>query len=329
MTSRRAFLGTSLTIPVLAMSSACSRSPGWRAAAVRRTPSSRVAILSAPSYAGPLVETVLNGLKLCSLPVQGRRVVLKPNLVEFEANTPINTHPAVIAAAIDAFRARGAREVVVAEGPGHRRDTEQILLASGLHDVLRERRVRFVDLNEDEIIPLRVQSDFTGFHRLYLPETVVKADLVVSMPKLKMHHWVGVTLSLKNMFGVVPGSVYGWPKNALHWAGIHESVVDINSTLPAPRFAIVDGIVGMEGNGPIHGTPRPSGVLIFGEDMVAVDATAARVMQVEPHKVPYLASAGEFLGNIAAERIVQAGVSPDSVWQDFAVIEAFRHLKRG
>jgi hypothetical protein len=52
-------------------------------------------------------------------------------------------------------------------------------------------------------------------------------------------------------------------------------------------------------------------------------------MQVEPSKVPYLASAGEFLGNLAAERIVQAGVALDSVWQDFAVIEAFRHLKRG
>ncbi len=59
--------------------------------------------------------------------------------------------------------------------------------------------------------------------------------------------------SLKNMFGVVPGSVYGWPKNALHWAGINGSIVDINSSLPIPRFAIVDGIVGMEGNGPLQG----------------------------------------------------------------------------
>jgi uncharacterized protein (DUF362 family) len=329
MTSRRAFLQASLATPLVAMSTACSRPPRWRAGAVRRTPTSRVAILTAPSYTAPLVDTVLDGLKLCGLEVRGRRVVLKPNLVEFEAASPINTHPAVVAAAIDAFRTRGAREVVVAEGPGHRRDTEEILLASGVYEVLRERRVRFVDLNDDEIVTLRVQSDFTGFGHLHLPETVVKADLLVSMPKLKTHHWAGVTLSLKNMFGVMPGNVYGWPKNALHWAGIHESVVDINSTLPAPRFAIVDGIVGMEGNGPIQGTPRSSGVLIFGEDMVAVDATAARLMQVEPSKVPYLASAGEFLGNLAGERIVQAGVALDSVWQDFAVIEAFRHLKHG
>src|SRR5262245_66568541 len=93
------------------------------------------------------------------------------------------------------------------------------------------------------------------------------------MPKLKTHHWAGVTLSLKNMFGVVPGSVYGWPKNALHWAGIHGSILDINSSLPIPQFAIVDGIVGMEGNGPLQGQAKQSGVLILGEDLVAVDAT--------------------------------------------------------
>jgi uncharacterized protein (DUF362 family) len=328
--SRRDFFRLSALASVLAAPTACSRSPRWEAGAFRRTPTSRVAILPATSYAAtPLARTVLDGLRLCGPPVQGRRVVLKPNLVEFDAASPINTHPAVVAAAIDALRTLGAREVVVAEGPGHRRDTEEILIASGLYDVLRERRVRFVDLNEDEVLPLRLRSDFTPLRRLYLPETVVKADVLVSMPKLKMHHWAGVTLSLKNMFGVVPGSVYGWPKNVLHWAGIHRSIVDINSTLPAPTFAIVDGIVGMEGNGPIQGTARSSGVVIFGQDLVAVDATASRVMQVDPARVTYLASAGEFLGNLAADHIEQVGVSLDSVWQDFAVIDALRHLKRG
>jgi uncharacterized protein (DUF362 family) len=52
------------------------------------------------------------------------------------------------------------------------------------------------------------------------------------MPKVKIHHWAGVTLSLKNMFGTIPGSVYGWPKNVLHWKGIDRSILDINSTSP-------------------------------------------------------------------------------------------------
>lgn len=58
------------------------------------------------------------------------------------------------------------------------------------------------------------------------------------------------------MFGVTSGSIYGWTKNALHWAGIHGSIVDINSSLPMPQFAIIDGIVGMEGNGFMQGQAK-------------------------------------------------------------------------
>jgi uncharacterized protein (DUF362 family) len=148
------------------------------------------------------------------------------------------------------------------------------------------------------------------------------------MPKLKTHHWVGVTLSLKNMFGVVPGVVYGWPKNILHWQGINNSILDINSSLPLPQFAIVDGIVGMEGNGPLQGQAKNSGVLIFGDDLVAVDATAARLMMLEPQKVDYLATAGEFLGNLNQEKIHQVGERVDKLQQDFAVIDDFQKLKK-
>jgi uncharacterized protein (DUF362 family) len=161
-----------------------------------------------------------------------------------------------------------------------------------------------------------------------LPQTLYTADLLVSMPKLKTHHWAGVTLSLKNMFGVVPGSVYGWPKNALHWAGINGSIVDINSSLPIPRFAIVDGIVGMEGNGPLQGQEKNSGVLVLGDDLVAVDATAARLMTIEPRQVKSLASAGEFLGNIGYEQIEQIGENLQRHQQDFRVIEQFAYLKK-
>jgi uncharacterized protein (DUF362 family) len=137
-----------------------------------------------------------------------------------------------------------------------------------------------------------------------------------------------VTLSLKNMFGVVPGSVYGWPKNALHWAGINGSIVDINSSLPIPRFAIVDGIVGMEGNGPLQGQEKKSGVMVLGDDLVAVDATAARLMTIEPRQVRYLAAAGEFLGNVGYEQIEQIGENLEGHQQDFRVIEEFAHLKK-
>jgi uncharacterized protein (DUF362 family) len=247
--------------------------------------------------------------------------------VEYDPTAAINTHPSVIAAAIEAFLGLGARQVIVAEGPGHRRDNEYLLTASGLHFVLKETKARYVDLNHDDVRPLKLQSSFTKLKQLYFPETILKADLLVSMPKLKTHHWAGVTLSMKNMFGLIPGSVYGWPKNTLHWAGIPESILDINSTLPIPQFAIVDGIVGMEGNGPIQGEPRHCGVLIFGDDLVAVDATAARLMKIDPRKIKYLEWAERFLGNITQEKIVQIGETLEPYQQDFRVIESFGHLK--
>ena len=146
------------------------------------------------------------------------------------------------------------------------------------------------------------------------------------MPKLKTHHWAGMTLSMKNLFGIVPGVKYGWPKNFLHWHGINESIVDINSTIRS-HFAIVDGIVGMEGNGPIQGTPKPVGVLVFGDDPVAVDATCARVRGLNPEKIDYLRNAGEFLGNLDPAGIRQLGERVSQVIQPFEIIEIFAILR--
>lgn len=293
----------------------------------RRPGASRVAVLPAASYDADLSDLLLRGLDFFAPEVRGRRVVLKPNYVEFDAEGAINTHPRMVEAAVLAFLRLGAAEVVVAEGAGHRRDTEYLLGASGLDAVLRERRVRFVDLNLDRVQEVALPTSFTSLGRLWLPRSVLGADLFVSMPKLKMHHWAGVTLSMKNLFGIVPGAIYGWPKNVLHQAGIPGSIVDINAALAMPRLAIVDGIVGMEGDGPIRGEARAAGVVVIGDDFPAVDATGARLMGVEPERVDHLRWAGGFLGNVAEERIVQLAESPQRFRQDFALPPGFAQLR--
>jgi uncharacterized protein (DUF362 family) len=328
MISRRSFLKYSTLATVTPFIGGCGQSRRWRAEAFRKEKISQVAVLEALRYDLSLREVITKGVQLCGLEVRGKAIVLKPNLVEFDPNGVINTNPLVIEAAIDCFRTLGARQVLVAEGPGHRRDNEYLLTASGIYDVIKEHHVPYVDLNCDDVRPTRLLSSFTNLEQLYLPETLYNADLLVSMPKLKTHHWAGVTLSLKNMFGVVPGSVYGWPKNILHWQGIHNSILDINSSLPVRQFAIVDGIIGMEGNGPLQGQAKDSGVLIFGKDLVAVDATAARLMKIEPKKIKYLAEAGEFLGNVNHEGIKQIGENLERMQKDFRVIEEFQDLKR-
>ena len=168
--------------------------------------------------------------------------------------------------------------------------------------------------------------DISRLRSLYLPHTVLGSDLLVSMPKMKTHHWAGATLSMKNLFGIVPGGVYGWPKNVLHWAGIHQSIADLHSLFPN-HFAIVDGIVGMDGNGPIQGRPKPAGVIVSGHDPVAVDATCCRIMQIEPSRIEYLTLAGGLEG-IAEENIQQIGEKPDFVETRFDLIMELRELRR-
>jgi uncharacterized protein (DUF362 family) len=145
-------------------------------------------------------------------------------------------------------------------------------------------------------------------------------DLIVSLAKLKTHHWAGVTLSMKNLFGVMPGMYYGWPKNVLHDVGIDGSILDITATL-RPHFAIVDGIIGMEGDGPIMGTPKAAGVLVMGRNLPAVDATCARVMGINPQRVRYLAEAEKFLGPVREAEIRQVGEPVARVRRDFQLLE--------
>ncbi len=159
-----------------------------------------------------------------------------------------------------------------------------------------------------------------------LPQAVLEADVVVSMPKLKTHHWAGITCSMKNLFGVVPGAVYGWPKNLLHFRGIDESILDLVATV-RPHLAIVDGVVGMEGDGPIMGDAKPAGVVLMGRDVVAVDASAARVMGLRPEGVRYLAEAARFLGNLDVARIPMRGEPLERFVTPFDVLPAFAALR--
>jgi uncharacterized protein (DUF362 family) len=206
-------------------------------------------------------------------------------------------------AAMEAFLAMGAAGVRIAEGPGHRRNTLDLADAAGYFQTVPRFEDRFVDLNVDDVTLVRPARTFSRLDRLYLPNSALGADLLVSMPKMKTHHWVGATLSMKNLFGLVPSGIYGWPKNVLHWAGIAECIADLHAAFPR-QFALVDGIVGMEGNGPIQGTPKAAGVLVAGCDRVAVDATCCRIMRINPFRIRYL----QLATREAPARILEANI---------------------
>ena len=285
----------------------------------------RVSIARAGDYGQSLYELMRRILSQHRLEVRGKRVVLKPNLVEFESGAAINTHPLVVGAALEAFRALGAAEVRIAEGPGHRRVTLDLAEAAGYFGIIPRFEELFTDLNLDQVSRVRLARPRSRLKELYLPRTALGADLVVSLPKLKTHHWVGATLALKNLFGVVPGGVYGWPKNVLHWAGIDECIADLHSLFPR-TFAIVDGIVGMEGNGPIQGKPKAAGVLVAGGDAAAVDATCCRIMRIDPEKIRYLELVSEN-GQTRQENVAQIGEAIRSVETPFALLPEFARVR--
>jgi uncharacterized protein (DUF362 family) len=116
------------------------------------------------------------------------------------------------------------------------------------------------------------------------------------------HRWAGVTLSLKSMFGMVPCMKYGWPKNLLHWHRIHESILDICATVPV-HFVIADGIVANGRQRTASGAAARVGKIVLSDDPIAADSTCARLMGLEPRRVPHLDLGSEFLGNLNRNQI--------------------------
>lgn len=321
--NRRSFLpmaGAAVVSGYAGWRGGCNARPAVKAVSTRR---SAVAVVKAESYSVDLVSRMLEGILECGLDVRGKRVLLKPNMVEFDASTCINTDVHVVAAAYDVFRSLGAADVRIGEGPGHRRDTYAIAELTRYRGDIPRFDDLFVDLNRDDVTPVQ---GFANLKEIYLPNTALQADLIVSLAKMKTHHWAGATLSMKNFFGLVPGSVYGWPKNELHYIGIPTSILELNRVFHN-SFAIVDGITGMEGNGPIQGTPKHVGALVMGSDLPAVDATCCRIMGIDPAKIEYLSRAADNLGVIDASRIDQRGEDPAALRTNFALLPSHEHLR--
>lgn len=281
------------------------------------------------TYGGPLVQTIRDGLLASGIDpatFNGKRVLLKPNMVEPSRDAPhMTTHPSMILAAAEVFRSWSAA-VTVGEGPGHVRDTDMALAESGVQEALDSSGLGFADLNYEEVEWIENRGRASKLAGFFFPRSVAEADLVVSMPKMKTHHWVGVTAAMKNLYGVIPGIKYGWPKNVLHHNGIPETVFDINASLPK-TIAIVDGIDCMEGDGPIMGTRKTMGLIVIGANCAAVDATVCRLMDLDPAQIPYLQLAARRLGPIEDSLISQHGERWQPLVSPFQILDK-PHLQR-
>lgn len=281
-----------------------------RAQIRRVSPASVVALGRCSGYEKDILSHLRELWGQAKMPdLKGKRILVKTNLIDVIEGKVTTTDNRVVIALVDLLYEIGAVEVKVGDGSGFRRDTRSLAEAVGLLSELDNRQVPFVDLNYDNPRPVPVKDGWLRRStKLWLPTSVLDADYVVSVPKMKTHHWAGVTLSLKNLFGVIPGSRYGWPKNMLHINSIQASILGIYSVLP-PVLAVIDGIVGMEGDGPLFGTPVEHGVLAVSSDPVAADIICAGLMGFDYEDIPHLSLAA-WAGLWKSAHIETVGVDP-------------------
>lgn len=258
-----------------------------------------------PSGVRNALETLLAPLGgMAAFVKAGDRVVLKPNLVMgFAPEKAATTHPAVVRAAAELALECGAK-VSAGDSPGIG-TARSAACTAGVLDAL-------ADLNVDiiEFTPVETTLDSGTYRRQTVAKELLEADAVINLAKLKTHQQMLMTMAVKNLFGAVVGTrKFQWHyragKDRLTFARM---LYDVCRTI-RPALSIVDGIVGMDGAGPTHGTPRPVGLLAAGSDPCAVDAVLLDVLGIDRQRL-YTLQAAEAAGDVAWKEATATGIAP-------------------
>lgn len=242
----------------------------------------------------------------------GKVVMIKPNLVAVPGgiNSGAVTNPDVCRAVADYVRELGGRPVI-AEASAAGVDTEKVIRATG-YDRLREEGYEVVDLKRTPPATLRIPGGrlITEVNTF---ELVNRVDAVISVPVLKTHDQTEATLSLKNLKGLISDRA----KKDFHSTGVFDCVVDLVSAVK-PVLAVVDGIYGQEGLGPIFGKTVEMDLIVAGRDLVAVDTVCGAIMGFAPGELLLSVKAAERgLGTMDMGRITVRGKSVEEVRRRF------------
>ncbi len=246
---------------------------------------------------------------------RGDRVLLKPNFIAPRPpdRSPAQTHPAVILAVATLLKDFGAKPFV-ADSPAWA-DARTCAAALGLAEPLARLDVPVLELNESRSCRMG-----PGRPHVRLSSVALDADVIMNLPKFKSHQQLVTTFAVKNMFGCVSGK----RKALWHFREGHDAtrfctlLLDIYQRL-APVVTIIDGIVAMEGQGPIRGTSKPLGWLIAGAEPIACETVCCRLIDLEPDRVPVIRTARQIgFGCSALDAIEVVGDSlPADPCRDF------------
>jgi len=243
------------------------------------------------------------------------KVLIKPNyVVAKHPSTGVTTDSRVIDGVIGFLKDIGVKKIVVGEGGAG--DTERAFDVVGIREVVRKHGVELVNLNRDTIINMKIPNAL-ALQEIGVAETALKSTCIINVPKLKVHHMALVTLSMKNLMGLI------LPKNIIH-EHINEKITDLAALFrDRVRLNIVDGLVGSEID-EVHGSPVKMDLLIAGIDIVSVDTVATAVMGIEPKIVRYLKLAEEKgLGTCDLTRIEVLGDRIENVMRKFRLPPGF------
>ena len=239
------------------------------------------------------------------------RALIKVNFITTKNwETGATTDPLVVEAIVNRLR-ENSIEVFVVESDATTTNADKACVASGMRDMCDRVGVRFINLrHEKEKVELKVPNPMT-LDTINVPR-IVTESAIINAAKLKTHMETGVTLGMKNMFGLLPDKF----KGKYHMRGMDKVIVDINTVLK-PALTVIDGFVGMEGRGPVHGNPVKMDTIIAGTDPVATDATATRVMGIDPQTIEHIKWGHERgLGEMYDIEVVGDGI--DAVKRIFA-----------
>ena len=215
------------------------------------------------------------------------RVLIKVNFISVKTwETGATTDPLVVEAIILRLRELPV-EVYVVESDATMTNADRAFEATGMREVCERHGVDWLNLRHvKDKVTLPVPGGET-LKWVKVPR-IVTESAVISAAKLKTHSETGVTLGMKNMFGLLPDKF----KAKYHLRGIGKVIVDINTVL-RPALTVIDGFVGMEGRGPVHGAPVRMDLIVVGTDPVATDAVACRAMGFDPREVWHIRRAWE------------------------------------
>ncbi|MGQ9525768.1 MAG: DUF362 domain-containing protein [Armatimonadota bacterium] len=244
---------------------------------------------------------------------RGDWVVVKPNMtVPGRSGDGVITHAGVLKAVILAAKAAGAGRITVAESGGAWRG-EGALRQAGYDTVLQETGAEWLNIHTAETKIVKPDRPL-GMPEYRIAKAVMDCDVFISVAVLKTHNTAQVTMSMKNLFGIVPGS-----KNYIHVAKrVEESIVDLCRVRPI-HFAVVDGTTAMEGYGPISGNKVKMNIVLAGRDPVAVDSVGAEIMGFNPAQVKHIHYASKAgLGTMDLSRITVRGAQIAELKRRFA-----------